>query len=123
MHMKIVHSSFTCLLCDKSLKSLRQLKSHEISKHAIEEQKKETGQKERREYSNWKPSYPVSKETFNKIKAGETGSTCPNCKKSFASYHTLFKHFTKIKCKKDQNAVEPSPDMAIVIKNKGEKHK
>ena len=80
----------------------------------------------------WTPSFPVDKDTFNQMKAGQIdNTTCPNCKRTFTEFRNLVAHFVTVKCKKDQKAVEASPDMVIVMRNgekvarmvKGEKHR
>ena len=66
------------------------------------------------------------------MKAGQiNNTTCPNCKQTYTEFRGLVTHFVKVKCKKDQKAVEASPDMVIVLRNgepvtkmvKGEKHR
>ena len=80
----------------------------------------------------WNSSFPVDKDTFDKMKAGQiNNTTCPNCKQTYTEFRGLVTHFVKVKCKKDQKAVEASPDMVIVMRNgekvakmvKGEKHR
>ena len=58
-------------------------------------------------HRGWKPSFPVEEEAFYKMKAGKMQLMCPNCKKTFAGFPSMYQHFNNnIKCKKDHKALE-----------------
>ena len=103
----------SCPNCQKTFKTISGLDHHFKTLSCTRDNK----------YCVWKSSYPIDEKTFDKIKSGGMESTCPNCKKTFANHRFLFRHFATTICKKDQKAVEPSPNMVLVIKNEGEKHR
>ena len=119
------HQLVECTICGASVMSSKKLRIH-IRKYHTEDPGGGGGKKEYKPKpppKAWNESFPVDKESFYQMKAGEIESTCPKCKKPFSKFRHIYCHWKKIKCKKDHHLshVSASPDMAIVIKNEGEK--